>query len=551
MPTIALLALSIALRAVQGAAPNASPRVLELRRAADENPYEVGLVRNLAFALREAGDVAGSREAFAHALALGGGHWQDHWNLACVEAVLGHADEALAGIERSLEAGLTDDELLLRDPDLEELRADPRFRALTGLFPPEGLTRDERWRFDLAFFSRRMRWMHWDLFAHVSEAEWERELAALTEDVPGLGEAQIRARLRHLIARVGDGHTLMRSVPEGTTRVARFPLELFLFTDGLYVIGAPRNLADLVGGRVRAFGPLAVEHALLEMRAYVSVDNDMGYRDWVSAALTSPDVLEAIGALPPADAEAGTEPLDLELELAGGKRERAFVECAELPASASVYGSLGRTRAPGWVYAHDSSTGELPPYLREAHRPLWFTDLPEQRLVYCWFGAVTDPPGGSFAGFCRELFEHVEAVGAERLVLDMRLNDGGNTGLILPLIHGLIRCEAVNRPGHLFVVIGRRTFSAAMNTCSLLELHTAATFVGEPTGSRPNFVGESTSFVLPCNRYRVFCSSRYWQHVSSTDTRPWIAPAIAAAPSFADYAARRDPVLAAILARCR
>ncbi len=270
----------------------------------------------------------------------------------------------------------------------------------------------------------------------------------------------------------------------------------------------------------------------------------MGYRDGAPGALTSPDILEALGAVAP------DEPLDLELVLADGRRERFFVERVEAAAASfSSHGELGRTRPPGWVYAHDAAAGELPLYLRNPGKTLWFTDLPAQRLVYAWIGAIDDPPGGSFEGFCRELFAHIAEVGAERLVLDLRLNGGGNTGVVLALIHGLIRCEAVNRPGHLFVITGRRTFSAAMNACSLLELHTAATFVGEPTGSRPNFVGESTSFVLPCTRYRVYCSSRYWQHVVSTDTRPWIAPALVVEPSFADHAARRDPVLAAILAR--
>ena len=77
-----------------------------------------------------------------------------------------------------------------------------------------------------------------------------------------------------------------------------------------------------------------------------------------------------------------------------------------------------------------------------------------------------------------------------------------------------MRCDAVDRDGHLFVLIGRRTFSAAMNCASLLELHSKATFVGEPTGSRPNFVGESTYFTLPCTRYRVSRGARGRLHGS-------------------------------------
>ena len=133
----------------------------------------------------------------------------------------------------------------------------------------------------------------------------------------------------------------------------------------------------------------------------------------------------------------------------------------------------------------------------------------------------------------------------------MRLNGGGNTGLVRPLIDSLIKNDRINRPGHLFVIIGRDTFSAAQNTVNLLESTTHATFVGEPTGSRPNFVGESTYFILPYSKLRVYCSSRYWQHVTSTDRRNWVAPQIAAEFSSSDFIENRDPCLAAILEKIK
>jgi hypothetical protein len=73
-------------------------------------------------------------------------------------------------------------------------------------------------------------------------------------------------------------------------------------------------------------------------------------------------------------------------------------------------------------------------------------------------------------------------------------------------------------------------------------------FVGEPTGSRPHFVGESTWFILPHCRTRVTCSSRYWQFMDSTDERTWVSPDLAAVPTFASYAANADPAMDAILA---
>jgi hypothetical protein len=145
------------------------------------------------------------------------------------------------------------------------------------------------------------------------------------------------------------------------------------------------------------------------------------------------------------------------------------------------------------------------------------------------------------------MFQSIESEGLESLVIDMRFNGGGNTDIVQPLIHGLIRCDRVNRPGHLFVIIGRHTFSAAQNTVNMIEINTNAAFVGEPTGSRPNFVGESTFFVLPYSRLKVHCSSRYWQYASSIDQRTWVQPQIAAEMTCADICAGRDPCVEAVM----
>jgi hypothetical protein len=148
----------------------------------------------------------------------------------------------------------------------------------------------------------------------------------------------------------------------------------------------------------------------------------------------------------------------------------------------------------------------------------------------------------------QELFDFVEKNGAEYLVIDMRRNDGGNTGLVPPLIEGLVRCRRADRDGHLFVITSRDTFSAAVNTVTLIEQNTHATFVGEPPGSPPSFVGESTYFLLPYHKNRVTCSSRYWQYGPSVDKRQWVPPQIAVKLTSKDYLENGDPVMDAIYA---
>jgi hypothetical protein len=101
--------------------------------------------------------------------------------------------------------------------------------------------------------------------------------------------------------------------------------------------------------------------------------------------------------------------------------------------------------------------------------------------------------------------------------------------------------------GRLFTIIGRRTFSAAMNCANALEQHTNTLFVGEPTGTSPNHYGDAARIVLPHSGLSVFASTLYWQDSSPQDTRPWIAPHLPVAMTREDYLANRDPALEAIL----
>jgi hypothetical protein len=134
------------------------------------------------------------------------------------------------------------------------------------------------------------------------------------------------------------------------------------------------------------------------------------------------------------------------------------------------------------------------------------------------------------------------------LIIDLRRNAGGNTFLHRPLLLGLIRNEKINQRGKLFVIIGRNTFSAAMNASTMIEDYTNAIFVGEPTGASPNFVGETTLVTLPHSQLQFSISDLYWQTSWPMDHRHWIAPRLYIPPSFAAYRINRDPALEAILA---
>lgn len=95
------------------------------------------------------------------------------------------------------------------------------------------------------------------------------------------------------------------------------------------------------------------------------------------------------------------------------------------------------------------------------------------------------------------LQDEIENTKPDKVALDLRQNRGGDGTLIVPLIRSIIQWETIDRPGHLFGIIGPATFSAAQMLADALERYTNIIFVGEPTGSKGNTFGDSRKIILP------------------------------------------------------
>ncbi|HXI49359.1 MAG TPA: S41 family peptidase, partial [Steroidobacteraceae bacterium] len=130
----------------------------------------------------------------------------------------------------------------------------------------------------------------------------------------------------------------------------------------------------------------------------------------------------------------------------------------------------------------------------------------------------------------------------EKLVIDMRDNGGGDNtvgkrNLIVP-IKGL---AAINRKGHLFILIGPETFSAAMNNAAQFRSQTAATLVGETIGEKPNSFQEPREMRLPNSKLVIRYSTRWYAFVK--DGPNAVEPQVPITRSWADYTDGQDSAL--------
>src|SRR6266576_6178890 len=83
-----------------------------------------------AIILARLGDVERAKQWNERAMSLAPDDDAILYNASCVFAVLGEEDQALAGLQRAIEAGLAGGDWVSHDPDWERLRDNPRFQTL-------------------------------------------------------------------------------------------------------------------------------------------------------------------------------------------------------------------------------------------------------------------------------------------------------------------------------------------------------------------------------------------------------------------------------------
>jgi len=407
---------------------------------------------------------------------------------------------------------------------------------------PSGLT-DQQWRDDIDFLAKTVAEKHRHPFDILSRADFDKAVAALRDRVPALADHEVVVGMIRLVAMLRDGHSRLTlpvgaadtqshtptAAPKSGMAFHILPLKLYLFSDGLYVQAATPEHRDLVGARVVRIGTMPADAALEAIRPVVHYDSQMWLKLVGPQYLMVPEILQACGVTE----AVGRTPLTLEKD---GRTTTIVLE------------PLTTTPEPAWVVWSDVSGTPKPLYLRDKDKPFWFEVLPGRKAIYAQVNSVQDDTGETLAAFSARMIAAAQAAGAEKIVLDLRLNGGGNNYLNRGLVLALLGAEDLNRYGRLFTIIGRNTFSAAVSLVSALERWSETIFVGEPTGNVPSQYGDARRYPLPHSGLTVRLSSVYWRDAEVDERRPWVAPDIATPLAWADYAAGRDPALEAALA---
>lgn len=376
----------------------------------------------------------------------------------------------------------------------------------------------EQWRDDLRQFARELPRRHANAFHATPRDQFERAVAQLDADIPSLLPHQVVVRLLQITAAVGDLHTHVQ-LPQG---LPRFPLTLSWFGSDLRIARAAPVYKAALGGSVVAIDGMPIAEVQQRILSVCSrAENEWYVLGASPRYMTIAAVLHSLGVVKDPGRASFTFRTD------EGREDSVEVE-AIVPSPAMESEMLGPAASE-------------PLFRQRPHEPFWFTYLEDSQTVYVSFRRYD-----SLADHVRKLFHLVDSRPTRRLVIDLRQNSGGDyTKVRETLIPAIRQRPAINARGRLFVVTGRWTLSAAMNSAADLRRDTNATLVGEPPGERPNSYQEGDDFRLRHSRVVVSYSTRYYKFADQDE--PAIMPDQRIDPTWPEYKAGRDAVMEWIL----
>jgi tetratricopeptide (TPR) repeat protein len=499
------------------------------------NPTNGRYWRLLAEARIHVGDVEGAAGAYDRAVDLGEAPADAAYAIATLRARQPDRDATLHALQRAFDLGFRDLERVRSDEAFASVRGDARFLALAGLPPSAPASREVGWRFDLDLLAREVHRRGYDPFRLVSSSQFDAEVKDLEQRVAKISDGEVIVEMAKLLRQIGDGHTGLLGVRRPEYAWA-LPLQLFLYDDGLRVTAADPKWRDLLGAKIVRMGGHPVADVMAALDPLLQRDNAMWPRAMAPYRLRSTALLHALGLVP--EAERATLAI---VDASGNQREVTVDADRSHP---DIWNMLPYPE--GWVGVADALAHPLPWHLRDNGAAHWLEYAEGPHLLYIQYNRVADDPQESLEAFASRVAGELASHDVRKLVLDLRQNNGGNTFLNEPLLLALLRAKGLDDRGRFFVLIGRRTFSAGLNVAAYLERHLHPIFVGEPTGGKPNSVGDEVPFTLPYSSAIVNVGDSYWESSWPQDRRSWIAPEIFVPPAFEAYRSGRDPAMDAV-----
>ncbi len=404
--------------------------------------------------------------------------------------------------------------------------------------PAQEILTTTQWQEDLRFLQNTIHEDYSFLFVKTTKKVFDAEVESLYKNIPNLEEHEIILGMSRIIALFKYGHSSI-GFYQKPFEFHYLPFNLYQFNDGIYLQGVHKDYEKALGTKVLEINKIPIAVALKTIAPVVNSENAQYFKSYGINYLRILEVLHAQGI---------TDKLEKSIELTLTKDGKTFTQSfASLPKGETIPTKYSHVfQDDNWLEARNQD--DTPLYLKHLDKIYFFEYLPEEKTVYVRHSQIQDDPEEDTPSFYARVFDFIENNEVDKLVLDVRLNGGGNNYKNKDVITGIIEAKKINKVGSLFIIIGRRTFSACQNLVNELDNYTNAIFVGEPTSENINFWGDARPVHLPNSKIPMYLSYAWWQDKPAWENAEWLAPQVPVDMSYTEYASNQDLVLDAVLA---
>jgi hypothetical protein len=373
------------------------------------------------------------------------------------------------------------------------------------------------WQTDLTTLAQKLPALHANAFYNISRVSFEQEVAQLANRLPKLNGDEIYFGLDSIANSIGDAHTYIELPADD----ANLPIAFERFGSDYRVVSAASENRAAIGTRVVAIDGVPVKTARTILLRITPAAETMSLRDSRIEGFMTTGML---------------------LRGAGISKVRSPAVYTLQADNGTVFKDTVAAVAPDTSIDYVWAWRSRPLWRQNPGKSFWYTYLRRQRTVYARFSGYD-----GLATNAASLLQFVRQKQPAKLVVDIRANGGGDylEGLN-DLIRPIAAISAINQRGHLFVLVDRDTYSAAMADAALFRRYTRAMLVGQPIGERPNGYQEPREFVLPNSGLHVRYSTKYYAFVESGPNE--IVPDKVIVPTWIEFKNGDDPVLDWVLA---
>lgn len=383
----------------------------------------------------------------------------------------------------------------------------------------------EEWKEDLAFLKKKL-----DITFSVMPAQREnveQAFAALQQKLSEMNDAAIIAEMGRIVTLVGDGHTEL-NLTQWTTGFHKIPMIFNFFGKDLHILATSPDYQSTLSKKVIRFDGMPTAEVYEKLQPFMSHDNDQEFKYAAPGYFTLTALLHHIGI--------SKYPDRVTLELEDG----STVEVKALSAEES--------RKINWMRARDVNAPQQPLAVQNPGDYYWYKFLEDSNTFYFKFNRVNDQKDKpSIRKFVKEMFEEIDKLKPNKLVIDLRHNNGGNYHLSRPLVEAIQERAWLNQKGKLFVINGPRTFSAAAVTTIFLKRDANAIVVGEPSRSKPNGADNMENEVLPNSKLSFSYTDTIRNHWVELGDAPYIPVDVLLENTIEDFLQGKDRVLEYII----